>query len=328
MGDGVNVEHKMKGGLAAGYALRRPEMADAAGVLAVIAANDLVEFGEAQGYGLEDIAHDWQEIDLERDSWLVMAPDGALAAYLYLRDREHVRIDVEIYIHPSHFGKGIGSGLIQLAEARAEEIAALAPPGERVVLNNWINARNADACALLEREGYHPVRYFWRMVVDLEDEPEGVDWPDGFAVRAGVPGEEIRLFYDVVEEAFADHWGHVPIDFEAWRERQMGPTFDPTLWFLATAEEEPAGAALCRITDGMGWIDTIAVRAKWRQRGLGLALVRNAMGELYRREMRRVGLTVDADSPTGATRLYERAGMRADQQYAGYSKALREGDRG
>lgn len=317
-----------EGGLAEGYALRRPRLEDTAGVLAVIAANDLVEFGEAQGYGLDDIEHDWREIDLERDAWLVVEPDGTLAGYLYLRDREHVRIDVEIYIHPAHFGQGIGSGLIQLAEARAEEIAALAPPGERVVLNNWINARNADACALLEREGYHPVRYFWRMVIDLEDEPEGVSWPEGFTVRAGVPGVDIRPFYDVVEEAFADHWGHVPIDFEAWRERQMGPTFDPALWFLVVAGDEPAGAALCHITEGMGWIETVAVRTKWRQRGLGLALVRHAMGELYQRGMRRIGLTVDAESPTGATRLYERAGMRADQQYGGFAKELRSGDGG
>jgi mycothiol synthase len=325
MGDLVNIERGAADGLADGYSLRRPRVEDAAVVLAVIAANDLVEFGEAQGYGLDDITHDWQEIDLEQDSWLVVAPDGALAGYLYLRDREHVRIDVEIYIHPAHFGKGIGSGLIRLAEERAEEVAALAPLGERVVLNNWINARNADASALLSREGYRRVRYFSRMVIDLDDDPEGVVLPEGFAVRAGVAGEDIRPFYDVVEEAFADHWGHIPIDFETWRERKMGPTFDPTLWFLAVAGDEPAGAALCQITDGMGWIDTVAVRAKWRQRGLGLALVHHAMGELYRRGMRRVGLTVDADSPTGATRLYERAGMRADQQYAGYSKALREG---
>jgi mycothiol synthase len=38
-----------------------------------------------------------------------------------------------------------------------------------------------------------------------------------------------------------------------------------------------------------------------------------------------MALGVDADNPTGATRLYERAGMHIGQQYATYSKELRAG---
>jgi hypothetical protein len=38
-----------------------------------------------------------------------------------------------------------------------------------------------------------------------------------------------------------------------------------------------------------------------------------------------MALTVDAENPTGATRLYERAGMHIGQQYATYSKELRAG---
>jgi hypothetical protein len=41
--------------------------------------------------------------------------------------------------------------------------------------------------------------------------------------------------------------------------------------------------------------------------------------------MRRVALGVDAENPTGATRLYERAGMHIGQQYATYGKELRAG---
>jgi ribosomal protein S18 acetylase RimI-like enzyme len=51
------------------------------------------------------------------------------------------------------------------------------------------------------------------------------------------------------------------------------------------------------------------VRKPWRRRGLGLALLRHAFGELYLRGERKVGLGVDASNPAGATRLYERAGM-------------------
>ena len=38
-----------------------------------------------------------------------------------------------------------------------------------------------------------------------------------------------------------------------------------------------------------------------------------------------MALGVDAENPTGATRLYERAGMQIGQQYATYGKELRAG---
>ena len=56
-----------------------------------------------------------------------------------------------------------------------------------------------------------------------------------------------------------------------------------------------------------------------------LALLHHSFGELYRRGKRKVGLEVDAQSLTGATRLYEKAGMRVDRQYDVYEKELRSG---
>jgi len=58
-----------------------------------------------------------------------------------------------------------------------------------------------------------------------------------------------------------------------------------------------------------GVIASLAVRPAWRRRGLGLALLRNALGEFYRRGCGSVELLVDGDSLTGALRLYERAGV-------------------
>ena len=44
--------------------------------------------------------------------------------------------------------------------------------------------------------------------------------------------------------------------------------------------------------------------------GLGEALLLHSFAEFRRRGYSRATLGVDATSPTGATRLYERAGMR------------------
>ena len=57
------------------------------------------------------------------------------------------------------------------------------------------------------------------------------------------------------------------------------------------------------------------------------ALLRHSIVELHRYGQRKVGLGVDADSLTGATRLYEKAGMRSDpaRLYYIYDKELRPG---
>jgi len=43
--------------------------------------------------------------------------------------------------------------------------------------------------------------------------------------------------------------------------------------------------------------------------------------------VRRVSLVVDSESPTGATRLHERAGMHAERSYAVYRKGAAPGCR-
>jgi mycothiol synthase len=64
------------------------------------------------------------------------------------------------------------------------------------------------------------------------------------------------------------------------------------------------------------------VRRPWRRRGIALALLQHELGVLYARGIRAAMLSVDADSPTGATRLYERAGMREHRRIDVYSKAF------
>lgn len=58
---------------------------------------------------------------------------------------------------------------------------------------------------------------------------------------------------------------------------------------------------------------------------MGLALLSHAFADYAERGHRRVELSVDADSPAGAPRLYTRAGMQARESYVVYAKELRGG---
>jgi ribosomal protein S18 acetylase RimI-like enzyme len=76
---------------------------------------------------------------------------------------------------------------------------------------------------------------------------------------------------------------------------------------------------------GIGWVGTLGVRRAWRKRGLGEALLLHSFGEFYKRGMKTIGLGVDAENPTGATRLYKKAGMSVAAEYVIYEKELRAG---
>jgi len=105
--------------------------------------------------------------------------------------------------------------------------------------------------------------------------------------------------------------------------------YDPTLRFLALDGEQIVGVALCTPKPDddpdIGWVATLGVLREYRQRGVALALLRHAFSEFYRRGKKGVGLGVDAANLTGATRLYEKAGMRVVRTWANYGKVLREG---
>jgi hypothetical protein len=51
----------------------------------------------------------------------------------------------------------------------------------------------------------------------------------------------------------------------------------------------------------------------------------HSFGGLYQEGRRRIGLEVDTQNPTGATRLYEKAGMSVEHQYDFFEKELRPG---
>ena len=201
-----------------------------------------------------------------------------------------------------------------------------AAPDARVTLNQQVGQHNDAAAPLLEANGYLYARRFWEMEIDLDEELPPARWPRGVEVRTLREGQD-RLVFDAMHEAFAEHWGFVEHPYDDWRASMVErETFDPSLWFLAWAGDELAGASLCRARDdGVGWVNLLGVRRPWRRLGLGLALLLHSLNEFRRRGLSRAGLDVDSENVTGATRLYERAGMHVSRYADAYQKILREG---
>ncbi len=305
-----------------GYTARRPLMTDLPAALVMILASDLADYGEPN-YTEEELREGWQELDLATDSWLIHAPDGEVAAYLSVRRHGPERVEVEGYVHPAHRGRGVGTTLIRLSEARAEALQRQVSGGERLFLSNGVNGRLPDATRLLESMGYTAARHFWQMAIEFTEPPAAPHWPPGITVRSIAGEDEERIAYEITQEVFADHWGHVVVPLEEWLRRKKSTGFDPAFWFFAEEGEEIAGLAICGpYTPESGWIHNLGVRQAWRRRGLGRALLLHALGVFFAAGTPKVALGVDAANESGATTLYDSAGMRLAHHYTFYERPV------
>jgi mycothiol synthase len=102
---------------------------------------------------------------------------------------------------------------------------------------------------------------------------------------------------------------------------------DPRFVLIARAGDEIAGVLVGRAglpaDPESGSVDELGVGRPWRGLGLGLALLHVAFDEFRRRGLARAILSVDSENPTGATRLYERAGMKVELAWEHWEKELR-----
>ena len=278
----------------------------------------------------EELANDWKcgGFSIQRDVFVVETRDGRLVgSEEFHNESGHYKLKADGCVHPEFRGLGIGSSLLEKIEERAQDEMKLAALDVQVFIQSLINNKDEAGHNLLRNNGYSPIRYYWRMEVKLQEVPATVTFPAGIELRPFIKDEHAVAVWQADNEAFRDHWGSHDRTLEEWSHAKFGnPSFDPTLWMIAWDGSEIAGFSQNRFRKGIGWIGTIAVRRPWRGKGLGIALMRQTFGEFYKRGTTTIGLGVDSANLTGATRLYERAGMSVVGEFAMYEKELRTGE--
>src|SRR5215217_631863 len=289
----------------------RPITSDDAPAVAALIDEDEVFAGFRSRLGAEDV-DDWSSrTNLETDSWLredggqlVAAGGGQLHAGTYFA-RGCVR--------PGAKGRGLGTRLLDLSEARAREHGV--PTMHQVALGP-----DAAARRLLEARGYREARRHYEMTIELDREPASPELPDGLVLDT-FRDRDARDWYAAANEIFEDEWAFDLGTFDAWW--RLRAEDDHSLCFLVRHDDQIA--ALVQAQEGRrggGFIDWLGVRRPWRRLGLGRALLLHAFRELRARGATRVGLGVDTQNPSGATWLYESVGMRVEADHATFAKRL------
>jgi mycothiol synthase len=320
-----------------GYTSRPAKMEDIAKAKDLFNVCSMETIGSASFTG-EEIRNEWGTpgINPETDFRVVFSPEGDLVGYIEVWAISELPIHPWVWgrVHPVHRDQGIGTALLTWAEQRARQAINKVPQEARVAMRTAALDTHQPSNDLLSGYGMEMHRHSFQMRIALTEAPPKPVWPEGIVVRTFQP-EDLEAVYRADDEAFQDHFGYTPEDFDTGLDRfkhiflEDKEGFDPDLWFLAMDGEEVAGVSLCRKQswedEDFGWVSSLAVRRPWRKQGLGLALLRHSFNAFWQRGKQGVGLGVDGENLTGALRLYQKAGMTIHRQSNRYEKVLRQG---
>lgn len=266
-----------------------------------------------------------------RTHMLVRDDVGAARAWINCHDRAAGRVLVGVTIDPdlSEHADTVALYSFQLAEAFSRQINASRDIGDSH-MDSGAFEEDERQQRWLRESGFDLVRHWWQMSRPVDpDEASSLPPPrEGVIVRrvrrddqAGMPVEQdLRDVHDVLEASFADHFNSYRETFEEFVARlREDPGHRWDHWWIATVDGEAAGALVATITTGHldehgdpepdgSYVDYIGVSQNARGRGVAKALLHAVIADAAARGRDRVGLEVDADSPTGADGLYTSMG--------------------
>ncbi|HEX7351729.1 GNAT family N-acetyltransferase [Brachybacterium sp.] len=281
-------------------------------------------------------------LDLERDTLAVRAGEELLGFSVVdvhdSLDRDgRVRCQLMGGVDPDHRRRGLGTGLFDWAEARAAQLAAERHQEEVDAVFRASGGRDpdldaaedapltggADVRPLLERRGYSRARSWLVMRRELPGAALPEIARDGVQVIAPEDSraEPTRLAHLA---AFADHWGSAPVPPERWAIWWSSHTSRRALSSIALDADGTVLAYVLTSEDkpGVLHIALVGTRPEARGRGLARAVIARSLAAAAEAGYASAELEVDAESLTGATRLYEALGFAREAVYGTYEKPV------
>lgn len=225
-------------------------------------------------------------------------------------------------VHAHERRTGVGTALMDTMEAHAQELLAERHPDvERVRLVADAGLLSSSARTMLLGRGYHDHRFVNLMERDTAPRAEQVQTPEGLILRSPTVSdlESLRTAHG---RAFA---GQDTVSQNAWHEDWTAEwaRLDESTIVLDRAGHPVAYVLATQWADRqlhLNWIGTVP---EHRGRGLALLALSSAIHKAHlSRAYDLITLTVDSANPTGAQRLYERAGFSRAQQTVVMSKVV------
>lgn len=304
--------------------LNRDDLSDLSGLLTAIEHMD----EPSERHSPESLTETFDQAYSDPRRHAVVGRDGGgtLLAYgwnyVQANDVDPRRVFLTGGVHPGWRHQGIGRAVFgwQMENAREWYAATRCADHGPLQLTCYSDEQLSGQRALYENMGLAPMRWFSDMSLRFEGEVEEADPPPGVTVSAFTTdvSERTRRAHN---EAFADHWGSQPVDEVSWHEGLARAAARPEWSWVAIEDgsDEVVGYAMNSAYEqdweaqgfSEGWTDRIGVVPSWRGRGLARTLLTRSMQSFRAAGLDGAGLGVDADSPTGAQRLYQGLGYQA-----------------
>ena len=290
------------------------------------------------GSGEDDVLVEVSEHGLAmRENIVVRDPDGSIRAWGSVHDRAEGRM---LFVHivdrtlADDLAQRCSDVLFAWADGQAREVGnARGLDVQQIDTGSFADDERQHAW--LAAAGFTKVRTWWQMTRSvIAEETELVADParwerkgvvfrlverQGGPDSGGMPDEaDLRAVHDVLEGAFTDHFNSAEETFQEFIHRlreEPGHRWDH--WWLAEITDgdqvEAAGALVGTVSESTtgpagSYVSYLGVLESARGRGVATCLLRTIIADAASRGRDRVGLEVDADSPTGADGLYTAMG--------------------
>lgn len=128
-----------------------------------------------------------------------------------------------------------------------------------------------------------------------------------------------RDWHRIHQDSFQNHFGFQARPFDSWITKVLAEnTFDPNGVFRASVDGRTVGFCQCTdefVEERRGYISALGVGHDDVGRGYGEALLRHGISYCASRGFDSVELGVDTANESGALRLYEKVGFRAESSW-------------
>ena len=314
------------------WAAEEPDESDAA------ALTDLLRRHESRGRGWAGASEDDLLVEVSargaqtRQNVVLRDDEGVIRGWASAHDRAAGRM-LLVFVVDHLLEDALADRVAETLLAWADEAA------RRVGAERGLDVQQIDSGAFadddrqhrwLRRGGFEKVRTWWQMTrpVTPDEADMDADVKEGVRIRlvrregTGMPDEDdLRAVHDVLESAFADHFNHHEETFDEFVFRlREDPGHRWDHWWLAELvdgdEVEPVGCLVGSLSEGGAdkadgsYVEYIGVLQSARGRGVAKSLLNTIIADAADNGRDRVGLEVDADSPTGADGLYVSMGWK------------------
>jgi len=290
-------------------------------------------------YSEADLVEEFANPDIEVGKDILGAFEGPGAAELvgyaavYPRSDDGTRqkIHLEGSVRPDRRGRGIGTELVAVMLARADEVHAARGDGMPATYSLTGLSANTAQQELLAQVGLLPERYNFVMRTELGAVGEPPRLPEGLTLARFDVARHDAAMREAHNAAFLDHPNFTPWTEVMWRQWVTGSrNFRPDLSFVVTEADAPDHVVAYLQSNEYdayfeatgrreAYVAKVGTRRSHRGQGLAGALLRHALRAYQDAGFDEASLDVDSENPTGALGIYERAGFVVESRWNNYA---------